>query len=113
MSRQVTLMDDLDGSSGAEERRFGIGTTQYAIDLTEDNWAAFLRDIEKYRTHARVTTDRREVVVPVRSAEDRARIRAWAVANNRYIPTRGRFPNDVVRDYYATMAREPAEFIRA
>jgi hypothetical protein len=113
MARTSILTDDLDGSQGATERKFSIGGTDYEIDLTDQNYSQFLKELDKYRSRARVAKKKRDNQAPVIDPGDRPKIRAWAIANGRYVASRGRFPNDIVRDYYATMAREKLDLVLA
>jgi hypothetical protein len=101
MVQATTLIDDVDGTPDAKQRFFSIGGTDYAIDLSDENFRRLLRSIEPWRTRARVARKTRKNPTPVLSPEDRAKIRKWAEANNRYVAPRGRFPGDVVRDYYS------------
>ena len=113
MARTSVLTDDLDGSHGAVERKYSIGGTDYEIDLTDSNYTQFLKDFEKYRSRSRVSGKKRENLAPVIHSGDRPKIRAWAIANGRHVASRGRFPNDLVRDYYATIAKEQRELVLA
>jgi hypothetical protein len=49
----VVLEDDLDGGPADETVRFGIGGTDYEIDLNATNAAAFRRQLALYIEHAR------------------------------------------------------------
>lgn len=100
MARTTTVTDDLDGSPGAEVRTFSIGTHDYLIDLTDENWRRFLSAVEPFREVARLK-DTRKNKAPIMDPQDRAKIRAWAADQGIILKPRGRFPNDVVRKYYA------------
>lgn len=100
MAKTTTLVDDVDGSNGAVERLFSIGGTEYAIDLNEANYAKLLKAIEPWRSRARIAKQRRNNPAPVLSADDRQKIREWAAATGRHLAPRGRFPTDLVREYY-------------
>jgi len=76
----VVLEDDLEGGPADETVRFGIGDSQYEIDLSKKNAAAFRRQLAPFIDHARKTgqAQRRR---PGRTAASRERsggIRAWA-----------------------------------
>jgi hypothetical protein len=76
----VVLEDDLDGGPAGETVRFGIGGTDYEIDLTATNAAAFRCQLAPYIEHARRAGSRQRHR-PGRSAASRERsadIRAWA-----------------------------------
>jgi hypothetical protein len=113
MARVTNLYDDIDGSPNAVERRFSIGDQDYVIDLNDKNFHDFLLLFNRYLTKARKVNGRKERknYAPVVDKQDRSKIRAWAIAHNRYVPSRGRFPADVVRDYYADMRNERREYV--
>ena len=99
----VALEDDLDGGPADETVRFGVGTTEYEIDLSEKN-AAKLRNrlapfVEKARKVAR-GQPRRAARTAV-SRQHSADIRAWALGRGITISERGRIPASVVAQYDA------------
>jgi Lsr2 len=49
----IVLEDDLDGGPADETVRFGIGGTDYEIDLNAKNAAAFRQQLALYLEHAR------------------------------------------------------------
>lgn len=100
MARHVSLIDDVDGISGATERTFSIGGISYLIDLHDDNYAEFLLAIEPWRSVARVE---RKGVFKLTS-EDRTKIREWAERNGFEIKGRGRFPHAVIQAYFDAVA---------
>jgi len=104
MARTTVLTDDIDGSPHAKEREFSIGELHYSIDLTDENYIALLELLRPYRDAAKIRA-RRKNLAPVVRASDRAKIREWAQANGYALAERGRFPNSVVKAYYA--ATEP------
>ena len=55
MAQRVTveLEDDLDGGPADETLRFGLGGTDYEIDLSKKNASRFRRQIAPYIEHAR------------------------------------------------------------
>jgi Lsr2 len=55
MAQRVTveLEDDLDGGPAEETLRFGLGGSEYEIDLSKKNASAFRRQIAPYIEHAR------------------------------------------------------------
>lgn len=111
MAKKITVNDDINNQPGAKERRFSIDGVDYEIDLTNENYKRFLSIFHPYIKVARVAKQKRRNAAPVISPEDRASIRAWAIANGRQISNRGRFPNDVVRDYYANQKVNPAHYV--
>src|SRR5215831_12408545 len=76
----VALEDDLDGGPADETVRFGLGGTEYEIDLSKKNANAFRRKIAPFIEHAR-KAGRGQRRRPGRTASSRERsadIRAWA-----------------------------------
>ena len=51
----VALEDDLDGGPADETVRFGLGGTDYEIDLSTKNANAFRRKLAPFIEHARRT----------------------------------------------------------
>lgn len=100
MSRYVSLIDDMDGISGATTRKFSIGGIHYEVDLIDDNYAALLLAIEPWRSVSRVE---RKGTFKLTS-EDRKQIRAWADENGLVIKDRGRFPHAVIQAYFDSIA---------
>jgi hypothetical protein len=105
MAQKVTvaLEDDLDGGPADETVRFGIGGTEYEIDLSTKNAVAFRRQLAPFIDHAR-KTGRGPRRRPGRSASSRERsadIRAWAKDHGIAVSERGRIPASVVEQYEA------------
>lgn len=100
MAKHVSLIDDLDGISGASERRFSIGGVNYVIDLIDDNYAALLHAIEPWRSVARVE---RKGTFKL-TADDRVKIRKWAKDHGFEVKDRGRFPHSVIQAYFDSLA---------
>jgi Lsr2 len=103
MATKATLarVDDLDGGPADETLRFGLGGTEYEIDLNAANATAFRRQLAPFTTHARKNGTRRH---RARTAASRARgaaIRAWAKAQGIAVHDRGRIPASVIEQYQA------------
>ena len=99
----VTLEDDLDGGPADETVRFGLGGTEYEIDLSTKNAAAFRRKIAPFIEPAR-TAGRGPRRQPGRTAASRERsgdIRTWAKGQGIAVSDRGRIPASVVDQYEA------------
>jgi hypothetical protein len=99
----VELEDDLDGGPAVETLRFGLGGSEYEIDLSKKNASAFRRQIAPYIEHAR-KAGRGQRRRPGRSASSRERsgdIRAWAKDHGIPVSERGRIPASVVQQYEA------------
>jgi hypothetical protein len=105
MAQRVTveLEDDLDGGPADETLRFGLGGTDYEIDLSKKNASRFRRQIAPYIEHAR-KAGRRQRRRPVRTTSSRDRsadIRAWAKDHGITVSERGRIPASVIEQYEA------------
>jgi Lsr2 len=108
MAHRVTveLEDDLDGGPADETLRFGLGGSEYEIDLSKKNASTFRRQLAPYIEHARKAGSRPRRR-PVRTASRRERsgdIRAWAKDHGIAISERGRIPASVVEQYEAATA---------
>lgn len=104
MARRTTvkLEDDLEGGPADVTLRFGIGSAEYEIDLSEKNATRFRRQMEPFIEHARRSS--RRPVRAVRTAASRQRsrdIRAWARKQRIQLSERGRIPADVAAQYEA------------
>jgi len=99
----VALEDDLDGGPAAETVRFGLGGSEYEIDLSKKNARAFRKGLAQFVEHAR-KAGRAQSRRAARSSASRQRsgdIRAWAKAEGIALSERGRIPASVVRQYEA------------
>jgi hypothetical protein len=100
------LVDDLDGSEAVDTVRLGWNGEWRELDLSKRNAAALERAVGRYwaagrpvsasgqasrrrKTSGRSTTARRDPKV----------IRAWAISQGIEVPSRGRIPADVERQY--------------
>src|SRR5215831_19287163 len=105
MAQRVSdeLEDDLDGGPADETLRFGLGGTDYEIDLSKKNASRFRRQIAPYLEHAR-KAGRGQRRRPGRTASSRDRsadIRAWAKDQGITVSERGRIPASVIEQYQA------------
>ncbi|TDP28417.1 histone-like nucleoid-structuring protein Lsr2 [Nocardia ignorata] len=110
----VTLIDDYDGTSTAEETvTFGIDGHTYEIDLSETNATKLRNTFEQWDPYARrtgrtkTTTTRRNAVTTTTAVQadrrnDLPAIRAWALANGHTVSTRGRIAAQIIAAYDAT-----------
>jgi hypothetical protein len=99
----VALEDDLDGGPADETVRFGLGGTDYEIDLSTKNANAFRRQLAPFIEHARKTGrgPRRRPGRTASSRERSADIRAWAKDQGITVSDRGRIPASVAEQYDA------------
>jgi hypothetical protein len=107
MAQKVTveLEDDLDGGPAEETVRFGVDGSDYEIDLSKKNAAAFRRTLAPFIEHARKAGGGHRR--PGRTAASRDRsggIRAWAKGQGIAVSERGRIPASVVAQYEAATA---------
>ncbi|MGH8240512.1 MAG: histone-like nucleoid-structuring protein Lsr2 [Steroidobacteraceae bacterium] len=102
------LVDDLDGSEGAETVRIGWNGDWREIELSRKNLASLSKALDKYWNVGRPVGDvrpsRRARSGRVSSRSTKARrdpkvIRAWATENGIAVPARGRIPGHVERQY--------------
>jgi len=105
------LVDDLDGSEGAETVRIGWNGEWRELELSKKNLSALSRALDTYwnvsravardgrgigrRRSARARSSR-----PAKGTRDPKVIRAWAIDNGISVPARGRIPSGVERQYY-------------
>lgn len=103
---QVLLIDDLDGGEAEETVSFGLDGSTYEIDLSSDNAAKLRAALAPYVEVARRAPAKRPAArgkQRTTSAKDRsAEIRAWAKAAGKQISDRGRIPQAIVDEYFAT-----------
>ena len=99
----VALEDDLDGGPADETVRFGVGGSEYEIDLSTKNATAFRRQFAPFIEHARRTGrgQRRRPGRPTSSREHSGNIRAWAKEQGIAVSDRGRIPASVAERYDA------------
>src|SRR5437868_14264083 len=99
----VALEDDLDGGPADETVRFGLGGTEYEIDLSKKNANAFRRQLAPFIEHAR-RAGRGQRRRPGRTASNRERsadIPAWAKDRGITVSDRGRIPASWAEQYDA------------
>lgn len=99
----VALEDDLDGGPADETLRFGLGGSEYEIDLSTQNAARFRQQLAPFIEHAR-KAGRGQRRRSARTASDRERgsdIRAWAKDQGIAVSDRGRIPASVAERYGA------------
>jgi len=117
MARREIFVDDVDGKEdeSVETRRFSIGRQGYTIDLSADNYEAFLKDMEKYTSVAVTESNAPAAPRSVRAARgtattkapsQAAEIRAWAASEGIAVAERGRIHKDVVDKYEYAMGKD-------
>ena len=103
------LVDDLDGSDGAQTITLGWNGDWRELDLSKRNLASLSRALDRYWNAGRPvspngqTTRRTRRNKPssktTKSKRDPKLIRAWAIENRIAVPTRGRIPAEIERKY--------------
>ena len=105
MAQRVTvaLEDDLDGGPADETVRFGVGTTEYEIDLNQKNAAKLRARLAPFVGHARRVGrgQPRRAARTGASRQHSADVRAWALGQGITISDRGRIPASVAAQYEA------------
>lgn len=111
----VTLIDDFDGTSVAEETvNFEIDGLSYEIDLSTANAAKLRSSFDQWLPHARrtgriKTSGRRSESKLLTAAstprKDLSAIRAWARDNGHSVSARGRISTEVVDAYERASAK--------
>ena len=96
----AALEDDLDGGPADETVRFGVGRTQYEIDLSKKNARAFRKQLAPFVEHAR-RAGRGQRRPRTSSSRQRSSIRAWAKEQGIAVSDRGRIPASVAEQYEA------------
>ena len=109
MARHFVLVDDLDGTEGAETITYSVNGQEYEIDLSEDNAEKFHDALEPYIQNSREVRRQSEAARRSRGdgrrrsgasgRDDIPQIRAWAEANGHEVSTRGRIKKEVLDAY--------------
>ncbi|MVU75688.1 Lsr2 family protein [Nocardia sp. ET3-3] len=102
----VTLVDDYDGESKADETVFfSIDGNDYEIDLSNKNAGKLRESLEQWTEKARkVGRSKRTKVAagrtrPAVDREESTAIREWARAQGHQVSSRGRIPAEIVDAY--------------
>jgi hypothetical protein len=107
------LIDDLDGSEGAESVRLGWNGEWRELELSPKNLASLSRALDRYwdvarpvragqsapRRRAATSAPRRASKGRTKAARNPKRIRAWATDNGISVPARGRIPAAVEQQF--------------
>jgi hypothetical protein len=113
MAQRVILVDDLDGSEGAETITYAVDGVEYEIDLSEDNAKRFRLALDEFvkvsrrveappqapTSIARTGTRRRSSGGSGR--DDIVAVRAWAQNEGIEVAPRGRISKKVLDKYDA------------
>jgi hypothetical protein len=110
MAQKVMLIDDLDGSEGAETITYTLDGQEYEIDLSEENAEKFRTALAPFIEKSR-TVERPAIMTlaPVRTGrrqrsggsgrDDISQIRAWAESQGLDVSARGRIKKEILDAY--------------
>lgn len=104
--KTVTVIDDIDGTEGAQTISFALEGVAYEIDLSDEH-ADELRDaLSTYIEHGRRASGRRSSAPRSTgrtnaSRQLTAKMREWARENGHQVSDRGRLSADIVAAYEA------------
>ena len=101
---EVTLVDDVDGSTGVETVEFSVRGADYEIDLGEANLAKFEKALAPWIKQARKVggrTRRRRAGGGGRAEVSPTEVRRWAEEQGMEVSSRGRIPREVMAAYIA------------
>jgi hypothetical protein len=99
---QVMFVDDIDGSEATGTVRFGIGGSEYEIDLSQAHKDELTAAVGPYLAAARKVSAARRAARTARPARhDQSEVRAWAREQGLKVSDRGRIPADVLAKYGA------------
>lgn len=99
---EIILIDDIDESPADEKVKFALDGTNYEIDLSAANAAAFRELLAPYVGAARPVTVRRNTrgrATQAATGASATEIRTWAQANGFEVSARGRVPAQVRKAY--------------
>lgn len=103
---QTIFIDDIDGSEAEGTVLFGLGGTQYEIDLSTGHARELQAVLAPYIQAGRKVTGSARRPAQARRAAPASRVsntdvRAWAKAQGLEVKERGRVPADVIAQYQA------------
>lgn len=117
MARQVIVVDDVTGETGAEERHFAVGADAYKVDLTTDGWdelrkalAPWLQVAQRVGVNQNLRGVKKSTTPPPaindsgmrHSREECDELRAWAAENGVKVrEDGGRYPEVVWNAFHA------------
>jgi D-hexose-6-phosphate mutarotase len=98
MATKQVVLDDIDGSEGAETIRISVGDETIEIDLGSDNRDKLQKALSTYFQHGR------PVVKKAAGNSDTAKVREWLQANGHQVNDKGRIPEELQAIYHAAHA---------
>lgn len=107
MAIRNIIESDISGKPDAKTVAFGLGSTWYEIDLTEEEEKALEKALESYIDVGRRTTKApAKRFVPETTPEERDKIRAWAKEQGHDLADFGKIPNRIYREYQAAHGQD-------
>jgi Lsr2 len=101
---QLLFVDDIDGSEAAGTVRFGIGGSEYEIDLSQAHKDELAAAVGPYIAAARkVTAARRSPRTARPARHDQSEVRSWVREQGLKVSDRGRIPADVLAKYESAL----------
>jgi hypothetical protein len=108
-STYTHVTDDIDGSPDAQTVTFGFQGVAYSIDLGQKNLDKLTKAlkpfIDRATKHRRTVSAASQANTKTERPYDIAKLREWAGRNKIAIPSRGRIPSSVVKQYQAARGR--------
>jgi hypothetical protein len=108
MAKQTTttITDDLDGTKDATEVAFSYNGTDFTIDLSKKNAAAFEKALKPYidaatKVSRRSSSRRTKSASSTGARQDLAQVREWAKSQGIEVSERGRVSASVLEQYDA------------
>ena len=101
MARKVVLTSDLSGESPARTYPFSFDGIDFEIDLTDSEAKQFRKDLSRYFDVARALNTKGIGRVRL-TGFTAAQVREWAKANSVEVPSKGRLPNAVIKQFMAS-----------
>lgn len=123
MAKQIItkILDDIDGTDGAETTTFGFDGTTYEIDLSPENLQKLQDALETFIYHARRIgrasasgTARKNSSGSTPDSRQKARdIREWAAKYGVEVNDRGRVPETIVAEYEEAQGGPPKNLLQS
>ncbi|HEX3492092.1 MAG TPA: Lsr2 family protein [Streptosporangiaceae bacterium] len=101
---QIVMTDDIDGTEADTTIKFGVGGTDYEIDLNGKHAEQFQKAVQKYIAAGRKAggTRRRAVrTVRANGGPSPSEVREWARSQGIEVKDRGRVPDELVVKFKA------------
>lgn len=103
MRTEIILIDDVNGELADETVRLGLDGISYEIDLSTANAKVLRERVAEWTRHARKSQTGTNVRknLPAVGESRNSLIRAWAAREGIAVPSRGRIPQEVRKQFDA------------